>query len=219
VSSHILTGPATKAAKPFNWTIQPADQAGYHSAVSANAQPGQLQSKIDEMDLAAAQRIQAALEQGRREGESNAQQAAAAQVQVAVKSLAMAVEQLSRERATFRREAEEDIVKLGIAIARRVLNREIHVDGEAMLGIVKAALQRIDARELHRVRLHPQHSAAVTDALAGMSLPRRVEVIADGTLEPGAAVFETTRGSLDASVEMQLREIERGFVEMVHTRR
>jgi flagellar assembly protein FliH len=93
------------------------------------------------------------------------------------------------------------------------------VDDEAMLGIVKAALQRLDARELHRVRLHPQHADAVTQALAAMSLPRRVEVVADGTLELGAAVFETVRGSLDASVETQLREIERGFVDLVHTRR
>jgi flagellar assembly protein FliH len=208
VSSHVLTGDATRAAKPFNWIVS-------HSTLDSSERVG-----TAELDTAAVdQRVQSAFEQGRREGHAAAQQAAAARVEAAVNSLAAAVEQLSGMRARLRGEAEEDIVKLGIAIARRVLNREIHVDGEAMLGIVKAALQRLDARELHRVRLHPQHADAVTQALAAMSLPRRVEVLADGTLELGAAVFETVRGSLDASVETQLKEIERGFVDLVHTRR
>lgn len=212
MSSHILTGESVKLAQPFNWSQQPAPApSGVASGSSA--------AENREDSIAAARQIQLAFDQGRREGDAAAQQASAERIDTAVKSLATTIERLSATRAGFRQEAEEDVVKLGIAIARRVLNREIQVDGEAMLGIVKAALQRIDARELHRVRLHPEHSGAVTVALAAMSLPRRIEVIADGTLEPGAAIFETSRGSLDASIETQLREIERGFVDVVHTRR
>jgi flagellar biosynthesis/type III secretory pathway protein FliH len=41
----------------------------------------------------------------------------------------------------------------------------------------------------------------------------QVEVIADSSREPGAVIFETSCGNLDASVESQLREIERGLAE------
>jgi flagellar assembly protein FliH len=40
-----------------------------------------------------------------------------------------------------------------------------------------------------------------------------VEVVADAAREPGSVVFESERGNLDASVESQLREIERGLAD------
>ena len=48
-----------------------------------------------------------------------------------------------------------------------------------------------------------------------MGLPRRVEVIGDPGLERGAAILDSSRGALDASVETQLAEIERGFADLV----
>ena len=40
-----------------------------------------------------------------------------------------------------------------------------------------------------------------------------MEVVADSSREPGAIIFETARGNLDASVDAQLQEIERGLVD------
>jgi flagellar biosynthesis/type III secretory pathway protein FliH len=40
-----------------------------------------------------------------------------------------------------------------------------------------------------------------------------VEVIADSSHELGSVIFETTRGNLDASVNSQLQEIERGLTD------
>jgi flagellar assembly protein FliH len=41
----------------------------------------------------------------------------------------------------------------------------------------------------------------------------RIEVIADPSREPGSVQFETPRGNLDAGVESQLQEIERGLAD------
>ena len=43
----------------------------------------------------------------------------------------------------------------------------------------------------------------------------RFEVVAEPRLERGAAIFETTRGSLDASIETQLDEIQRGLIDRI----
>jgi len=40
-----------------------------------------------------------------------------------------------------------------------------------------------------------------------------VEVVPDASREPGTLIFETERGNLDASVESQLEEIERGLAD------
>jgi flagellar assembly protein FliH len=47
-----------------------------------------------------------------------------------------------------------------------------------------------------------------------MGLPHRVEVLADANLAPGGVILESSRGLLDASVDTQLAEIERGFADL-----
>ncbi len=129
--------------------------------------------------------------------------------------VARTIEELSGLRQRFRHEAEQDVVALAIAIARRILHRELTVAPEALLGLVKAALEKIELREVHRVRVSRYDAPMVTQYLEKMGLPRPIEVIADPGLLRGAAVLESSRGALDASVETQLAEIERGFADLV----
>jgi flagellar biosynthesis/type III secretory pathway protein FliH len=126
-----------------------------------------------------------------------------------------AIEEMSGMRQRFRQEAEEDVVKLALGIARRVLHRELTVAPDALLGLVKAALEKIEAREVHTVRIRPEDATMVKQFLGKMGLPQRVEVVADPGLERGAAIFDSSRGTLDASVETQLAEIERGLADLV----
>jgi flagellar assembly protein FliH len=125
------------------------------------------------------------------------------------------VAELASLRQRLRRETEEDLVRLAVAIARRILRREISTDPEAILGLVKAAFDRIDAREVIRLRAHPEDARTLEASFADLGLPERIEVIADKKLERGALLIETERGELDASVETQLEEIERGFADLI----
>jgi flagellar assembly protein FliH len=118
-------------------------------------------------------------------------------------------------RPRFRHEAEEDVVALALATARRILHRELTVDPEALLGLVKAALEKIELREVHRVRVSREDAPMVQHFLESMGLPHRVEVIGDAGLERGAAILDSNRGTLDASIETQLAEIERGFADLI----
>jgi len=161
------------------------------------------------------QRTQAAYQQGLKEGHAAAQREMLAQVDLINGRLARTIEELTGVRQRFRHEAEEDVVALALAIARRILHRELTIAPEALLGLVKAALEKIDGRELHSVRVRPEDAAMIQQHFEKMGLPRRVEVIADPGLERGAAILDSSRGTLDASVETQLSEIERGFTDLV----
>lgn len=154
-------------------------------------------------------------QQGFQEGQAAAQRQAAAQLDAVNLQVARAVEELAGLRQRFRHEAEEDVVALAIAIARRILHREVTVAPEALLGLVKAALEKIDLREVHRVRVSRADAAMVTQHLEKIGLPRPIEVIADPGLPRGSAILDSSRGALDASVETQLAEIERGFADLV----
>ena len=163
-----------------------------------------LRTKIQTLE----QNIAQARAAGRAEGEAYARQA----LQPVLQKLAAAINASSGLRARLREEAELDLVRLAIAIAKRVVGREVNTDPQAIAGVVKASLEKLRLQEVLRVRLHPEHKASVSEYLARLGASH-VEVLGDPACEFGAVIFETTRGNLDASIETQLREIERGLTD------
>lgn len=161
------------------------------------------------------QRLNAAYKQGFEEGQAAARRNFASEVEALQGQLARAIEELTGLRARSRREAEQDVVALALAVARRILHRELTVAPEALLGLVKAALDKMESREIHRVRVARSDAAAVRQFFDRMGPPQRVEVVSDATLAPGSVRIESAAGTLDASVDTQLDEIERGFADLV----
>jgi len=150
---------------------------------------------------------------GFREGEASGRGQAAADLRPVVERLARAIEEIAGLRARLRREAEADTIQLALAIARRVLRRQIAIDPEALHGLVLGALEKLEGQELSRVRIHPSHAALLDACLKEFASGARVEILQDPSREPGAVIFETQRGNLDASIDSQLQEIERGLAD------
>ncbi|HLH40977.1 MAG TPA: FliH/SctL family protein [Bryobacteraceae bacterium] len=163
-------------------------------------------------------RVQAAYQQGHAEGESAGAQRAAERLEPAIAAFNRIANELATLRKRFRAEVEEDTVKLAIAIARRVLHREIATDPEAILGLVMAAFHKLNARETRRLRAAPADAALISQHRAKLSIPEGLEICADASLAAGSVVFETSRGEMDASIDTQLGEIERGFADIVKRR-
>ncbi|HET9320828.1 MAG TPA: FliH/SctL family protein [Bryobacteraceae bacterium] len=161
------------------------------------------------------QHLQGAYQQGFQDGQSAVQQELGGQLDAMASRLARTIEELSGLRQRYRHEAEEDVIALAMAIARRILHRELTVDPEALLGLVKAALAKLEVSEVHRARVSSEDAPLVQPHLDKMGLPQRVELIADSSLERGSAILDSSRGALDVSVETQLAEIERGFADLV----
>jgi flagellar assembly protein FliH len=160
-------------------------------------------------------RIGTAHRQGFEEGQAAAGKSLAGQVEAMQLKLARSIEELTGSRLRFRREAEQDVVALALAVARRILHRELTMAPEALLGLVKAALEKLEAGEAHRVRVSRADAPAIQQFFERTSGSQSVEVLADASLAPGAVLIESPRGLLDASVDTQLAEIERGFADLV----
>jgi flagellar assembly protein FliH len=186
-------------------------------AEAAGTSQAEWNARLAELERAGDRRAGEARAAGLREGEAAGRARAGAETKAAMERLAHSVGELSRLRAGLRKEAEADVVKLALAIARRVLRRELAVDPDALRGLVLAALEKLESQEINRVRIHPSQAALLAACLGKLAGGARVEVVADGAREPGDVVFETQRGNLDASVETQLQEVERGLAD--HLRR
>jgi flagellar assembly protein FliH len=159
------------------------------------------------------QKIKDARAAGVREGEIAGRNRAAAEFQPVVERLTRSIQEIANLRARLRREAEADVVQLALAIARRVVRREVSADPDALRGLVVAALEKLQGQETSRVKVHPSHVALVKSCLQQALSSGQVEVLPDPSRELGSVIFETTRGNLDASVESQLQEIERGLAD------
>jgi len=206
MSSKLRRG-ETIPAQPVSWLAW--------SAGGRSQDPSYPISSVSTASDAPDPRLQKAYEEGQRTGQAAGRQEMAAQLQAMESRLARSIEEITGLRSRFRHEAEEDVVALALAIARRILHRELTVAPDALLGLVKAALEKIETREVHRVRVSRDDAPHVQRFFEELGLPRRVEVIADPGMPRGALILDSSRGLLDASVETQLAEIERGFADLV----
>jgi flagellar assembly protein FliH len=180
-----------------------------------NVELAALRRELTELKVAADRRIEEALGRGRAEGEAAARQALNQQFEAEMAHAARMMEELIAAGPKLRQRAEEGMVRLAVAIARRVLHREITVDSDAILGLVKAAFGRIDQREIVQVRTDSTLAGAAQRTIQTLDPSRRINLVVDASLQPGSLILETSRGQLDASVETQLNEIQRGFTDFV----
>lgn len=157
----------------------------------------------------------AAAETARREGEDAGYQRARAELAPLEQQLQQSIAQIASMRPTLRRQAELQVVELALAVAKRILRRQITVDPEAVMGLVRSALDAISVREIVQIRVHPSQHGAIAAMLERMGVPPGVRVEGDSALEAGGVVIETERGSMDCSVFTQLDEIERGFADII----
>jgi flagellar assembly protein FliH len=211
MSSRLIRSGDSKFDNTIAWL--PASGA---SAVTLARPVTIAQDPVNEAEMEA--RVQAAYQQGSHDAEAAANQRAMQKMDPVIAGLSHVTQQLAGARKHFRAEAEQDTVKLAIAIARRVLLRELSTDPEAIHGLVMAAFQRLNARETHRLRVAPCDAASIQENRARLDLPSTLEISPDASLAPGSAIFETSRGELDACVGAQLAEIERGFADLSRKR-
>jgi flagellar assembly protein FliH len=205
--------------EPIAW--RPTDR-GWSGGAATPAQPKSLPGARPAGASAspgiAEAEIQARVQTAYRQGEAAGAQAAVERLTAPLASLGQMTRELAAVGPRVRADAELAVVQLAVAIARRVLHREISTDPEALVGVVKSACERINARELNRLRVAPSAAAVLQEHRGRIGLPPSLEIAADPGLAPGSAVFETLRGEMDASVETQLDEIERGLADRMRRR-
>lgn len=211
MSSRVVRADDPRSSAPIAWR-QVGSVLGAPGASGAGPSPVNT-AQIAGLEREYEQRVRAARAAGFAEGETAGRNRAATELQPVLERLARSIEELGQLRARLRREAEADMLRLSLAIARRVLRREMAVDPDAMHGLVLGALEKLQAQEICRVKVHPSHATQLRGWLHPHAGGPGVEVLADSACSPGDVIFETQHGNLDASVDSQLQEIERGLAD------
>src|SRR5579863_6209574 len=186
MSSRIVVRKSDGEARPIAWP-----SAGERS--EADRPAGRPQPVADAPEGAGADSLRDARQAGFREGEAAGRTAAQNELQPLVERFAHTIDELAALRPRLRDQAAGDLVRLAVAIARRVIRRELTIDPQAIAGLVKAALEQLSAGERIRVRVHPGDEAAVRSCMVAAGRAGSVEVAGDAALERGSAILETER--------------------------
>jgi flagellar assembly protein FliH len=210
-AARIVAPEGEALAKPMEWREVGAASVG--AGAKATQDSPDMSVQMQQLRQQCERQVKEAHAAGLREAESAAKTRAAAEVQGVIEKLGQSIAELSQMRVRLRKQAEADTIKLSLAIAKRVLRREVAVDPDAMRGLLIAALEKLQTQEIHRVRASTGQAAAIAATLRQAVAHAKIEVMPDGTLAPGGVVFETNQGNLDASVDSQLQEIERGLAD------
>jgi flagellar assembly protein FliH len=196
------------------------DRVNVERQTSSSSQPADVQAltqRIAQLEQSLAETEAAAYARGRRDADAEAHQRYSTTMENTAERLALSVKQLADLRPRLCKEAEADLLRLALAIAQRILHRELSIDATALQALVQLSLGRLGRQEQIRVRVNPSLGDAVRAILAKLS-SRTIDVAPDSALEAGGIIFETTRGQLDASIHSQLDEIERGLIDHLENR-
>ncbi len=172
------------------------------------------------MDKKLAEGVRRSFEAGREEGrqaERGAQAAALAEEQERHKrQLAALVERFQEERDRYLHAVEQEVVKLALAVAARILRREAQMDPLLLTGAVRVALGQLAASSEVRLRVPPAELELWTEAIALLpNLTMKPLVVAGEGMHLGDCTIESKAGTVDLGVRAQLGEIERGFFDRI----
>jgi flagellar assembly protein FliH len=171
-------------------------------------------------DAALQQEIAAAVEAARKQGfQDGYAQASAAAVQTLEQermAIASALGDFALSRTQYFRRVEGDAVRLALSIARKVLHREAQMDPLLLAGVVRVALDQMQAGTRVVLRTSTE-SAPGWAEFCSRQLPKdhAVEVVPDSSLEAHRCILQADLGSTEISPDAQLQEIESGFFDLL----
>ena len=193
------------AVQPFSWektTASPvqaslAADLPVHGAVS-----------VDQLDTAAIERD--AFTKGYAQGERAGLAAAATRADAMLRRLAQTIEELGELRNEMIHRTERQAVQLVLAIAERIVQRELTLDRSLLLGMARVALDRLGEYGSATIRLNPDDYQAIgaKPSIDGAA----VEVLADPVVPRGGCHVQSDFGFMDVSPESQFRELARALL-------
>jgi flagellar assembly protein FliH len=159
-----------------------------------------------------------AWERGFQEGLAKARAENESERQKLRDALAETLRHFAEERDGYFRRVEAEVVNLALAIARKVLRREAQLDPLLLAGMVRVALEKMAGSSNVRLRVHPSQIQAWRQFFEQQSGLPAPELSGDAALQENQCSIETELGVTELNLETQLKEIERGLLDLLAQR-
>jgi flagellar biosynthesis/type III secretory pathway protein FliH len=127
-----------------------------------------------------------------------------------IERLAAMAERARTDAREYARVLEQQVVHLALAVAERVIERELETDPSLVLEVVRAAINEVqDATSVH-VRVHPDDYPLLEPhwhAIGRNSLGEPIVLVADERVEAGGCLIETAIGHVDGQISTRFSQV------------
>ena len=157
----------------------------------------------------------AAKAEGMREGESRARASISEELDRERKRIADVLAQFENERVEYYSKVESELVQLALSIAAKILHREAQVDRMVLASLVRIALQKLQQSTNIILKVPVGETAIWQKYFQDIT---GLQVFEDEALQANDCILETEVGSAHLGVDAQLKEIEKGFFDLLAQR-
>lgn len=132
--------------------------------------------------------------------------------------IATALEKFEAQRADYFARVETEVVQLSLSIAAKILRREAQVDPMLIATLVRMAVEKMREGSSVTARVSLGCGAEWKRYFAAWPNLLHVEVVEDPQVGDQDCILETELGSAHFALDAQLKEIERGFFDLLALR-
>jgi flagellar assembly protein FliH len=129
-----------------------------------------------------------------------------------LQAMSVIVREMSALKRITLEKMEEEIVRLSLAVAEKVIHLEAATNREVIRGVLKEAIKGIGDRENMKIRIHPQDFHFMieikNDFLQSFDGIRNMTFAEDESIQRGGAIIETVCGEVDARLDQQYNEVK-----------
>lgn len=122
------------------------------------------------------------------------------------------LDSIVKETSRFTGDLEREAYRFAVAVAERIVKREIALDDSVVMRQMREAVRRIVGVDTITVRVHPEDEALVRShrpaVLSSTDSVRELLIEGDESIERGGCILESPTGNVDARIGSQLRQIE-----------
>lgn len=213
-----------QAAKVARFSLRDVERMARQMLIDARTQADQLlgQARVDAEQVRSRAHAEGlaqgridgrklGIEEGRVLGRQAALEEQRAALQELTRTLADMLHRLDAARESLLAEAQRDVIRLAVAVARRVTRRLGECNDAVLRANATDAVRLAVSRSDPRVAVNPAQLELMRQILAELqvSFPnlRHAAVIADETVAPGGCRVHTAGGVIDADLDVQVQRL------------
>ncbi|WP_164931433.1 FliH/SctL family protein [Longirhabdus pacifica] len=161
---------------------------------------------------------QEAAEEGYKDGFQKAEGNVQEQYADTLEQAASIIQYAHKQKQSIIDEAEPFLVEVSIAIAEKVMNKELEANSEWILDMIKHALEKQREKGIISVCVSPSHYQYINDAKEELKLnmdaQTELQVVPDYSVKDAGCIIRSSNGSIDATIDTQLKEVKQKLMQV-----
>lgn len=156
-----------------------------------------------------------AFQKGFEAGKSSGLEMAEKKLEAMLARFTESIERIAHTRTEIVHQTQEDVLRLAVAIAQKLVQREIQMDPEILVTLVQVALRKINESAPATVYLNLEDHSWVQKAIEERPQvfgERELVLKVKEDLKRGDCICESPYGNVDARISEQFQRVEQGLL-------